>query len=90
MHPIIFHGVRGKNYQEGTSPSWFNPTEALQVANYYQNPTYSSDKYVKYLKSRGSNHFLLPHISSGASELSLGRDSWGELLIILNFLNETN
>lgn len=36
MHPIIFHGVRGKNYQEGTSPSWFNPTEALQVANYYQ------------------------------------------------------
>ena len=36
QHPVIFHGVRGKNYQEGTSPSWFNPTEALQVASYYQ------------------------------------------------------
>lgn len=35
-HPIIFHGVRGQNYQEGDSPSWFNPTEALQVASYVQ------------------------------------------------------
>ena len=35
-HPIIFHGVRGKNYQEGTNPSWFNPTEAFQVQIYLQ------------------------------------------------------
>lgn len=34
--PLIFHGVRGQNYQEGDSPSWFNPTEALQAATYYQ------------------------------------------------------
>ena len=32
--PIIFHGVRGPNFQEGDSPSWFNPTEALQVSHY--------------------------------------------------------
>ncbi len=33
---MIFHGVRGKNYQEGDSPSWFNPTEALQAVHYLQ------------------------------------------------------
>ena len=33
---IVFHGVRGKNYQENDSPSWFNPTEAFQVVKYYQ------------------------------------------------------
>ncbi len=35
MFQIIFHGVRGANYQENDSPSWFNPAEGLQVANYF-------------------------------------------------------
>lgn len=29
--PLIFHGVQGEDMQEGNSPSWFNPVEALQV-----------------------------------------------------------
>ena len=32
--PLVFHGVRGKNFQEPDSPSWFNPAECLQVARY--------------------------------------------------------
>lgn len=35
-HPLIFHGVRGQNYQEGDSPSWFNPAEALQATFYFK------------------------------------------------------
>ena len=36
-----------------------------------------------------SNKIKLPHTSSGASQLSLGRVLWGELLILRNFLDET-
>ncbi|NXI95338.1 M10L1 helicase, partial [Psophia crepitans] len=32
--PLIFHGVRGSETREGRSPSWFNPTEAVQVMQY--------------------------------------------------------
>lgn len=32
--PIIFHGVIGKDQQEKTSPSFFNPDEAIQVKKY--------------------------------------------------------
>ncbi|XP_055108828.2 RNA helicase Mov10l1 isoform X2 [Symphalangus syndactylus] len=32
--PLIFHGVRGSEVREGKSPSWFNPTEAVQVLRY--------------------------------------------------------
>ncbi|XP_035171167.1 RNA helicase Mov10l1 isoform X2 [Oxyura jamaicensis] len=32
--PLIFHGVRGNETREGHSPSWFNPTEAVQVMQY--------------------------------------------------------
>ncbi|XP_023666128.2 RNA helicase Mov10l1 isoform X2 [Paramormyrops kingsleyae] len=32
--PIIFHGLRGKEMREGSNPSWFNPTEAVQVMFY--------------------------------------------------------
>ena len=32
----MFHGVIGADMQEGNSPSWFNPVEALQVAKYVQ------------------------------------------------------
>ena len=34
--PLVFHGVRGEDMQEGNSPSWFNPAEALQVVKYVQ------------------------------------------------------
>jgi len=34
--PIIFHGVIGVDIQEGNSPSWFNPTEAILVHNYIE------------------------------------------------------
>ena len=29
--PIVFHAVDGENQREGTSPSWFNPQEAIMV-----------------------------------------------------------
>ncbi|XP_025909609.1 RNA helicase Mov10l1 [Nothoprocta perdicaria] len=32
--PLIFHGIRGNETREGHSPSWFNPTEAVQVMRY--------------------------------------------------------
>uniref|UniRef100_A0A4X1UP61 RNA helicase Mov10l1 n=2 Tax=Sus scrofa TaxID=9823 RepID=A0A4X1UP61_PIG len=32
--PLVFHGVRGTEAREGRSPSWFNPTEAVQVMRY--------------------------------------------------------
>ncbi|NWX12963.1 M10L1 helicase, partial [Aegotheles bennettii] len=32
--PLIFHGIRGSETREGRSPSWFNPTEAVQVMQY--------------------------------------------------------
>ncbi|NWI13652.1 M10L1 helicase, partial [Crypturellus soui] len=32
--PLIFHGIRGSETREGHSPSWFNPTEAVQVMRY--------------------------------------------------------
>ncbi|NWH74970.1 M10L1 helicase, partial [Piaya cayana] len=32
--PLIFHGVRGSEARESSSPSWFNPTEAVQVMQY--------------------------------------------------------
>jgi len=34
--PVIFHGVIGVDIQEGSSPSWFNPTEAILVHNYIE------------------------------------------------------
>jgi helicase MOV-10 len=34
--PMIFHGVDGFNEREGSSPSWFNISEAEVVANYIQ------------------------------------------------------
>ena len=34
--PLVFHGVLGEDMQEGNSPSWFNPVEALQVVKYIQ------------------------------------------------------
>ncbi|XP_056429697.1 RNA helicase Mov10l1 isoform X2 [Hyla sarda] len=32
--PFIFHGVRGTEMREGNNPSWFNPSEAVQVMRY--------------------------------------------------------
>lgn len=32
--PIIFHSVDGKNDREGSSPSWFNAEEVLEVVDY--------------------------------------------------------
>ncbi|XP_066447975.1 RNA helicase Mov10l1 [Eleutherodactylus coqui] len=32
--PLIFHGVRGTEMREGSNPSWFNPSEAVQVMRY--------------------------------------------------------
>lgn len=34
--PFIFHGIRGEDFREGNSPSWFNPAEAVQVVKYVQ------------------------------------------------------
>jgi hypothetical protein len=31
---LVFHGVRGKNYQERESPSWYNPQEVVQAIYY--------------------------------------------------------
>ncbi|XP_010014147.1 PREDICTED: putative helicase Mov10l1, partial [Nestor notabilis] len=32
--PLIFHGIRGSETRESHNPSWFNPTEAVQVMQY--------------------------------------------------------
>ena len=32
--PIIFHGVEGEDSREGSSPSFFNPHEAVEVVKY--------------------------------------------------------
>ena len=29
--PLVFHGTQGEDMREGSSPSWFNPVEAVQV-----------------------------------------------------------
>lgn len=34
--PLLFHGVRGENYQEADSPSWCNPAEVYHVIRYLQ------------------------------------------------------
>ncbi|KAG8196843.1 hypothetical protein JTE90_027556 [Oedothorax gibbosus] len=34
--PVIFHGVKGEEFREQNSPSWFNPTEVVQVTTYLQ------------------------------------------------------
>lgn len=34
--PLVFHGVRGENYQEPDSPSWCNPAEVYHVVRYLQ------------------------------------------------------
>ncbi|XP_012556830.2 uncharacterized protein LOC100201712 isoform X1 [Hydra vulgaris] len=34
--PFVFHGVRGEDFREGNSPSYFNPAEAVQVLKYVQ------------------------------------------------------
>lgn len=34
--PLVFHGVRGHNFQEVDSPSWFNPSECFQAAMYFR------------------------------------------------------
>ncbi|XP_015917571.2 RNA helicase Mov10l1-like [Parasteatoda tepidariorum] len=34
--PVIFHGVKGEEHREENSPSWFNPTEVVQVTQYLQ------------------------------------------------------
>lgn len=32
--PVIFHAMEGENLREGSSPSWYNPQEAIQVVDY--------------------------------------------------------
>lgn len=32
--PIVFHAVDGENLREGSSPSWYNPQECVEVVNY--------------------------------------------------------
>ncbi|KAH7954087.1 hypothetical protein HPB49_015437 [Dermacentor silvarum] len=34
--PVFFHGVRGCAQKEGSCPSWFNPSEVVQVTRYLQ------------------------------------------------------
>jgi len=34
--PMLFHGIEGKDEQEGTSPSWLNADEAVQVLRYIE------------------------------------------------------
>lgn len=35
--PVIFHAVPGQDAREGSSPSFFNPDEVLQVKEYIKN-----------------------------------------------------
>ena len=40
--PIVFHAVDGENTREGSSPSWFNPQEAMVVVDYVRKLTRES------------------------------------------------
>lgn len=33
-HPLVFHGVKGKDCREYLNPSWFNPNEAITCLSY--------------------------------------------------------
>ena len=35
--PLIFHGVRGEQMRENNNPSWYNPTEIMQVEQSFKN-----------------------------------------------------
>ena len=35
--PVIFHGLKGKDEREASSPSFFNPLEASEVKKYVKN-----------------------------------------------------
>lgn len=39
--PILFHGVRGEDFQSEDSPSWFNPHEIMECM-YYLRRLYDS------------------------------------------------
>ena len=32
--PVVFHSIDGENLREGSSPSWFNPQEAITTVDY--------------------------------------------------------
>eukprot|EP00941_MAST-03F_sp_MAST-3F-sp1_P000538 g538.t1 len=34
--PVLFHGLVGRDMREGSSPSWFNPTEVCETIHYIQ------------------------------------------------------
>lgn len=38
--PVFFYGVEGRDAQEGDSPSFFNPEEALALVNFIQTMLY--------------------------------------------------
>lgn len=40
-HPLVFHGVKGKDRREYLNPSWFNPNEAVTCLS-YANRLYSA------------------------------------------------
>lgn len=40
-HPLVFHGVKGRDRREYLNPSWFNPNEACQCLS-YTNRLYSA------------------------------------------------
>ncbi|KAG5351366.1 hypothetical protein C0989_006827 [Termitomyces sp. Mn162] len=66
--PVVFHGVRGRDDREASSPSFFNIDEILQVKTYVQ--ALRSDR--RYRTSKSTISPLLPYTDTESADNDIG------------------